>query len=73
MTEQPPRCRAELHHAHGTAVCDLPDGHDGDHGALCDVCEEDGYDDPSDRLEWKVSGEDWTAPKAVPADTSPTS
>lgn len=54
-----PACGAELHHTHGTAECDLPDGHDGEHGALCGVCYENGYDDPSDRLEWEHDGESW--------------
>jgi hypothetical protein len=61
------RCGAELHHAHGTAVCDLPDGHSGLHEALCDTCREDGYDDPSDRLEWERDGENWLTRKTTPA------
>jgi hypothetical protein len=53
-------CGAELHHTHGTAVCDLPNGHDGQHGAWCGIClDDDGYDDPSDRLEWEHDGENW--------------
>lgn len=53
------RCGAVLHHAHGTSECDRPGGHDGNHGALCDICYENGYDDASDRLEWKHDGENW--------------
>lgn len=73
MSTQPGsrRCNAELRHTHGTAVCDLPDGHDGPHGALCDICEDNGYDDPSDRLEWEHESEDWTTRGGTPA-ASPT-
>lgn len=52
-------CKAQLHHAHGTAVCDLPRSHGDQHSAWCDYCIEAGYDDPSDRLEWDRDGEDW--------------
>jgi hypothetical protein len=55
----PSPCGAELHHTHGIAACDLPAGHDGEHGALCGICYENGYDDPSDRLEWEHDGESW--------------
>lgn len=59
-----PRCTAELAHAHGTSVCDQPTGHDGQHSALCEACIEDGYDDPSDRLEWDEQHENWLTRRA---------
>ncbi|WP_329131654.1 hypothetical protein OG552_10780 [Streptomyces sp. NBC_01476] len=63
-----PACGAELHHAHGTSVCDLPDGHDGQHEAWCDSCYEGaGYTDPSDRLAWDHNGENWLTPAATPS------
>jgi hypothetical protein len=61
------QCGAQLLHAHGTAFCDLPQGHEGSHGALCEACEDYGYTDPSDRLEWELDGENWLKPPATPA------
>lgn len=58
-----PLCSAALQHTHGVAACDLPEGHDGEHSALCDICLGDGYDDPSDRLNWEHDGESWVDPK----------
>ncbi|MFF7335436.1 hypothetical protein [Streptomyces sp. NPDC008150] len=56
-------CGAKLTHAHGTAVCGLPSGHDPaeQHAALCDLCQENDpeYGDPSDRLHWDRDGESW--------------
>lgn len=46
------RCAAELTHQHGISICDREAGHDGQHGALCGICADDGFTDPSDRLEW---------------------
>jgi hypothetical protein len=61
-------CDAELRHTHGTAVCDLAAGHEGQHGAWCDICYENEYTDPSDRLSWDADGEDWITRKpATPA------
>ncbi len=67
----PHRCGAELRHSHGTAACDLPDGHDGLHEAWCDSCYENEYTDPSDRLEWEIDGEDWITPTPTPAPSDP--
>jgi hypothetical protein len=53
------RCSAELEHQHGVAVCDLLQGHAGQHEAWCDTCVEDGYDDALDRLQWDLDGENW--------------
>ena len=64
------RCGAELHHTHGTALCDLPGGHDGQHEAWCDSCYEDGCTDPSDRLEWGRDGENWLR-RPAPAPSGP--
>lgn len=57
-------CGAELHHTHGTAVCDQPEAHEGLHGAWCGICLDNGYDDPSDRLEWERDGGSWTAQRS---------
>lgn len=52
-------CTAELQHTHGVAVCDLSQGHEGLHSAWCSICLEDGYNDPSDRLDWEHDRESW--------------
>lgn len=52
-------CGATLQHAHGHTECDLPTDHEDQHSGWCDLCQEHGYDDPSDRLNWDRDGESW--------------
>lgn len=50
-------CDAVLIHSHGVGMCELDEGHTGQHECTCWLCLEDGTDSI---LYWDAAQENWT-------------